>query len=125
VKLHKDTYRERDLEKERERERVRERKIEKDREREREIETRRERKREVHKGNNNQLVGPPYQSRGRCPRTRLWFLVCYAATQLALQLQQERIQVVCSNKLARKCLTVKKTTSQNVWAQINSNYLIN
>ena len=25
----------------------------------------------------------------------LWFLVCYAATQLALQLQQERIQVVC------------------------------
>jgi len=25
-----------------------------------------------------------------------WFLVCYAATQLALQLQQERIQVVRS-----------------------------
>jgi len=28
----------------------------------------------------------------------LWFLVCYAATQLATQLQQRCIQVVCSNK---------------------------
>ena len=29
---------------------------------------------------------------------------CYAATQLALELQQERTQVVCSNKEARKRL---------------------
>ena len=29
---------------------------------------------------------------------------CYAATQLALELQQERTQVVCSNKEARKHL---------------------
>jgi len=33
-----------------------------------------------------------------------WFLVCYATTQLAIQVQQERIQVVRSNKVARvKC----------------------
>ena len=31
-----------------------------------------------------------------------WFLVCYAATQLATQLPQRRIQVVCSNGVARK-----------------------
>jgi len=31
-----------------------------------------------------------------------WFLVCYAATQLATPLPQERIQVVSSNKVARK-----------------------
>ena len=30
------------------------------------------------------------------------FFCCYAATQLALQLQQERTQVVCSNRVARK-----------------------
>jgi len=34
---------------------------------------------------------------------RLFFL-CLAATQLALQVQQERTQVVCSNKEARKRL---------------------
>jgi len=34
-----------------------------------------------------------------------WFLVCYAATQLATQLPQRRIQVVRSNKVARKRLT--------------------
>jgi len=34
-----------------------------------------------------------------------WFLVCNAATQLATQLQQRCIQVVCSNKEARKRLT--------------------
>jgi len=34
-----------------------------------------------------------------------WFLVCYAATQLATQLQQTCTQVVCSNKEARKRLT--------------------
>jgi len=32
------------------------------------------------------------------------FFWCYAATQLAHQLQQERTQVVCSNKEARKRL---------------------
>ena len=31
-----------------------------------------------------------------------WFLVCYAATQLALQLQQERTQVVRSAKVVRR-----------------------
>jgi len=30
-----------------------------------------------------------------------WFLVCYAATLLALQVQQERIQVVHSNRVAQ------------------------
>jgi len=34
-----------------------------------------------------------------------WFLVCYAATQLATPLQQWHIQVVRSNKVARKRLT--------------------
>jgi len=34
-----------------------------------------------------------------------WFLVCYAAIQLATQLQQRCIQVVRSNKEARKRLT--------------------
>jgi len=33
-----------------------------------------------------------------------WFLVCYAATQLANQLQQTPIQVVRSNRIARKRL---------------------
>jgi len=33
-----------------------------------------------------------------------WFLVCYAATQIAIQLHQERIQVVCSNRVARNML---------------------
>jgi len=31
-----------------------------------------------------------------------FFLVCYAATQLAIQLQQECTQMVCSNREARK-----------------------
>jgi len=39
-----------------------------------------------------------------------WFLVCYAATQLATQLQQRCIQVVCSNKEARKRLTESNGT---------------
>ena len=34
-----------------------------------------------------------------------WFWVCYVATQLATPLQQRRIQVVRSNKVARKRLT--------------------
>ena len=33
-----------------------------------------------------------------------WWLVCYAATQLALQLQQERLQVVRSNEVVRGLL---------------------
>jgi len=36
--------------------------------------------------------------------TLFWFLVCYANTQLANQLYQTRIQVVRSNKVARKRL---------------------
>jgi len=38
------------------------------------------------------------------------FLVCYAATQLATQLPQRRIQVVRSNKVARKRLTESNGT---------------
>ena len=34
--------------------------------------------------------------------TGFWFWVCYAATQLALQLHQDHIQVVRSNRVARK-----------------------
>ena len=34
-----------------------------------------------------------------------WFLVCYTDTQLALQLQQERIQVVRSTKVVRRIPT--------------------
>jgi len=39
-----------------------------------------------------------------------WFLVCYAATQLALQLQQERIHVVRSNKVVRRIPTESNST---------------
>ena len=39
-----------------------------------------------------------------------WFLVCYAATQLATQAQQRRIQVVRSNKVARERLTKSNGT---------------
>ena len=41
-----------------------------------------------------------------------WFLcaVCDAAIQLALQLQQDRTQVVCSHKVAQKRLTESKGT---------------
>jgi len=37
-----------------------------------------------------------------------WFLVCNATTHLALELQQERIQVVCSNKVVRRIPTELK-----------------
>ena len=43
-------------------------------------------------------------------RIGFWFLVCYATTQLATQLQQRCIQVVCSNKEARKRLTESNGT---------------
>jgi len=39
-----------------------------------------------------------------------WFLVCYAATQLATPLHQRRIQVVHSNKVAWKRLTESNGT---------------
>jgi len=39
-----------------------------------------------------------------------WFLVFYATTQLATPLQQRRIQVVRSNKVARKRLTESNST---------------
>jgi len=39
-----------------------------------------------------------------------WFLVCYADTQLATQVQQRRIHVVRSNKVARKRLTKSNGT---------------
>ena len=41
----------------------------------------------------------------RVPFLRFWFMVCYADTQLATQLPQRRIEVVRSNKVARKRLT--------------------
>jgi len=45
------------------------------------------------------------------PGGQVWFgLVCYAATQLATQLPQRRIQVVRSNKVARKRLTESNGT---------------
>ena len=37
-----------------------------------------------------------------CHQFGFWFLICYAAKQLAIRLQQECIQVVCSNREARK-----------------------
>ena len=39
-----------------------------------------------------------------------WFLVCDATTQLGTQLPQRRIQVVCTNKVARKRLTESNGT---------------
>ena len=39
-----------------------------------------------------------------------WFLICYVATQLATLLQQRRIQVVRSNKVAWKRLTESNGT---------------
>ena len=48
--------------------------------------------------------------RANCVGSGFWFLVCYAATQLATQLQQRRIQVVRSNKVARKRLTESNGT---------------
>ena len=49
-------------------------------------------------------------STGVQPERFLWFLVCYAATQLATQLRQRCIQVVRSNKEARKRLTKSNGT---------------
>ena len=40
-----------------------------------------------------------------------WFLVCYAATQIATQLRQRCIQEVCSNKEAWKRLNESNGTS--------------
>jgi len=51
-----------------------------------------------------QLATPLHQ---RCIQVLVFFvfLVCFAATQLATQLPQRRIQLVRSNKIARKRLT--------------------
>jgi len=48
-----------------------------------------------------------------------WFLVCYADTQLATQLQQRCIQVVCSNKEARKRLTESNGTPAKDLGPVN------
>jgi len=45
-----------------------------------------------------------------CSPLFFWFLVCYAATQLATQLRQRCIQVVRSNKEAQKRLTESNGT---------------
>jgi len=47
------------------------------------------------------------------PSTIFKFFCCYAATQLALQVHQERSRVVCGNKEARKRLTDSKGTRQS------------
>jgi len=47
---------------------------------------------------------------GRISCIRFWFLVCYAATLLALQLHQKRIQLVCSTKVVHRILTESKGT---------------
>jgi len=44
----------------------------------------------------------------------LLFFGCYVATQLACQLHQERTQVVCSNKEARKRLA-RRHSSNGLW----------
>jgi len=48
-----------------------------------------------------------------------WFLVCYAVTQLANQLHQTRIQVMRSNKVARKRLTESNGTPAMDFGHIN------
>jgi len=46
-----------------------------------------------------------------------FFFGCFAATQLARQVQQERTQVVCSNEVARKRLAQRhsRNGSWNEW----------
>jgi len=41
---------------------------------------------------------------------RIFFLGCFAATQLAFQVHQERLHVVCTNKEAHKRLTESNGT---------------
>ena len=48
-----------------------------------------------------------------------WFLVCYAATQLATPLQQRHMQVVRSHKVARKRLTESNGTPAMDLVHIN------
>jgi len=50
---------------------------------------------------------PPHLETGGL---QVFGLVCYVATQLAIQLHQTRIQVVRSNKVARKRLTESNGT---------------
>jgi len=47
---------------------------------------------------------PKVKQPGRVPKHIAPICFCFAATQLARQLQQERTQVVCSNMVARKGL---------------------
>ena len=47
-------------------------------------------------------AGHSFTNEGIIPVVFLVVVSCYAATQLALQLQQERTQVVCSTRVARK-----------------------
>jgi len=54
----------------------------------------------------------PCQSKQFLLQLGLWFLVCYAVTQLAIQLQQERIQVVRRNKVVRRLPTESNSTPQ-------------
>ena len=49
----------------------------------------------------------------------LWFLACYATTPLATQLQQRRIKVVRSNKVAQKHLTESNGTPAMDLAHFN------
>jgi len=51
-----------------------------------------------------------------------WFLVCYAATHLTIQLQQERTQVVCSNREARKRSTESNGTPEGSIRSIRDPY---
>ena len=55
------------------------------------------------------------QQSGRRSRARVhrvfWFLVCYAATQIATPLHQRHIQVVRSNKVAQKRQTKSNGTA--------------
>jgi len=52
------------------------------------------------------------------------FLVCYAATQLATQLPQRHLQVVRSNKVARKRLTESNGTPAMDLGQMNVGWML-
>jgi len=58
------------------------------------------------------------------PGPGFWFLVRYAATQIAIQVQQERIQVVRSNKVARKRLTESNGTPAMDLGHMNVGWML-
>ena len=69
-------------------------------------------------------VRRPGAGRGQLParskifRAAIYFVVCYAATQLALQFQQEHIQMVRSSKVVRRLLTESNgTPAIGAWNQ--------